>query len=112
MAKGNRPPTPHPPRTLTEVHEALVRTRPARQAPLAEWLAYHQRSAAWYSKIAEIDRGHHHEALSMAEHQRGLAEEIETQIAAQRSSSNEQQEGVDGGENRDDASADDVDAGS
>jgi hypothetical protein len=32
-----------PPRTLTEVHEALVRIRPARQAPLDQWLAYFQR---------------------------------------------------------------------
>jgi hypothetical protein len=111
MTTRNRSTKPDPPRTLTEAHEARMRIRPARQAPLAEWLVYHQRSAAWYAAIAEIDRGHHHEALSMAEHERGLAEEIETQIAAQRPS-NELGEGVDGGENRDGGAADDVDAGS
>jgi hypothetical protein len=32
------------PRTLVESHAVLTRIRPARQAPLAEWLAYYQRS--------------------------------------------------------------------
>ena len=40
-------------RTLAEAHEALARIRPRRQAPLAEWLAYHQRSATVYADIAE-----------------------------------------------------------
>ena len=31
-----------------------------------EWLAYYQRSAGWYAEIAEIDRGHYHEALYIA----------------------------------------------
>ena len=75
---------PNPPRTLTEVHEALVHIRPARKAPLTEWLAYHQRSAAWYAEIAEIDRGHHHEALFMAERERQLMTEIKAEISAQR----------------------------
>jgi hypothetical protein len=51
------------PRTLVEAHEVLARVRPGRQAPLAEWLAYYQRSAALYAEVAEIDRGHHHESL-------------------------------------------------
>jgi hypothetical protein len=51
------------PRTLAEAHEVLARIRPGRQAPLAEWLAYYQRSAALYAEIAEINRGHHHESL-------------------------------------------------
>ena len=51
------------PQTLMEAHEALARIRPGRQAPLVEWLAYHQRSAALYAEVAEIDRGHHHESL-------------------------------------------------
>jgi hypothetical protein len=68
------------PRTLMEVHEALARVRPGRQAPLAEWVAYYQRSAALYAEIAEIDRGHHHESLYWADHQRELAKEIKTEI--------------------------------
>jgi hypothetical protein len=69
------------PQTLVEAHEALARIRPGRQAPLAEWLAYYQRSAALYSEVAEIDRGHHHESLSWADHERERLKGIKTQIA-------------------------------
>jgi hypothetical protein len=68
------------PQTLVEAHEALTRIRPDRQAPLAEWLAYYQRSAALYAEVAEIDRGHHHESLYWADHQRERAKEIKTRI--------------------------------
>ncbi|MGH3607696.1 MAG: AMED_5909 family protein [Pseudonocardiaceae bacterium] len=47
-----------------QAHDALVRIRPKRDAPQAAWLAYYQRSAALYTELAEIDRGHHHECLS------------------------------------------------
>jgi hypothetical protein len=69
------------PQTLVEAHEALARIRPGQQAPLAEWLAYYQRSAALYAEIAEIDRGHHHEGLYWADHERDRAKEIKAQIA-------------------------------
>jgi hypothetical protein len=68
------------PQTLSEAHEALTRIRPSRQAPLAEWLAYYQRSAALYAEVAEIDRGHHHESLYWADHQRERAKEIKARI--------------------------------
>jgi len=68
------------PRTLVEAHAVLARIRPARQAPLAEWLVYYQRSTALYAEIAEIDRGHHHECLYWADHERGHAQEIEAQM--------------------------------
>ena len=71
------------PRTLAEAHEALAGIRPARQAPQVEWLAYYQRSAALYADVAEIDRGHHHEALFMAERERQRLKEIKTQISSQ-----------------------------
>ena len=71
------------PRTLGEAHEELARIRPSRQASLAEWLAYYQRSAALYAEVAEIDRGHHHEALFMAERERQLLKEIKAQISSQ-----------------------------
>jgi hypothetical protein len=70
------------PRTLVEAHAVLARIRPARQAPLAEWLAYCQRSAALYAEIAEIDRGHHHESLHWADHERERAKEIKARIHA------------------------------
>jgi len=77
-------PEPDPPTTLVEAQHAVASCRPSSTAPLWEWLAYHQRSAAWYAEVAEIDRGHHHEALAMAEQHRELANKIKTQISAQR----------------------------
>jgi hypothetical protein len=68
------------PQTLMEAHEALARIRPSRQTPLVEWLAYYQRSAALYAEVAEIDRGHHHESLYWADHERKQAKEIKTRI--------------------------------
>jgi hypothetical protein len=76
----DKPTEPVMPRTLVEAHEALARVRPSRQAPLAQWLAYYQRSAALYAEVAEIDRGHHHESLSWADHERDRAKEIMAQI--------------------------------
>jgi hypothetical protein len=111
MSKLLRVAAQDPPRTLTDVHEASVRIRPARQAPLEQWLAYHQRSAQWYAEIAEIDRGHHHEALYMAEHERERAKEIEAQIATRQPSGSEQRREAECGENPA-GSAKDVDAGS
>ncbi len=68
------------PRTLVEAHEVLARIRPGRQAPFAEWLAYYQRSAALYAEVAEIDRGHHHESLYWADHERERVKEIKAQM--------------------------------
>ncbi|MGH3776570.1 MAG: AMED_5909 family protein [Pseudonocardiaceae bacterium] len=96
-----------PPRTLMEAQVALALIRPRRQAPLGEWLAYYQRSTGWYAEIAEIDRGHHHEALYMAEQERERAKEIETQIRAGMSMGGE---GC--GKDRNTGAAADVDAGS
>ncbi|MGH3696060.1 MAG: AMED_5909 family protein [Pseudonocardiaceae bacterium] len=73
---------PNPPRTLADAHEAVARIRPRQKAPLTEWLAFHQRSAAVYAEVAEIDRGHHHEALFMAERERHRVTEIKTEMAS------------------------------
>ena len=70
------------PQTLAEAHEAVAAIRPSRTAPLTEWLACHQQSAALYAEVAEIDRGHHHEALFMAERERRRVTEIKTEIAS------------------------------
>jgi hypothetical protein len=71
------------PRTLAEANEVLADVRPPRTAPLSEWLAYHQRAAAWYAEVAEIDRGHHHESLFMAEQAHQRVKEIKAQMALQ-----------------------------
>jgi hypothetical protein len=99
---------PDPPRTLAAAQWALARIRPRPQAPLGEWLAYYQRSTGWYAEIAEIDRGHHHEALYMAEQGRERAKEIAPQIRAGVSVESEE----DCGKDRDTGAAADVDAGS
>jgi hypothetical protein len=77
MAKTTKPATP---RTLAEAHEALAAIRPLQTAPLTEWLAYYQQSAAWYAEVAEIDRGHHHEALAIAEREHQLAKQLKTRL--------------------------------
>ncbi|MGH3871416.1 MAG: AMED_5909 family protein [Pseudonocardiaceae bacterium] len=77
LDKTTKPVTPQ---TLAEAHEALARIQPRQKAPLTEWLVYYQRSAALYADIAEIDRGHHHESLFWADHERECAKEIKAQI--------------------------------
>ena len=76
---------PGPLRVLMQVHEELVRSRPGRDASLAVWLAYYQRSVALYEQIAEIDPFHDREALYWAQRERHRAEEIVARIKAQRS---------------------------
>lgn len=84
-AKGNA--TPQPPRTLMDAHNALVKIRPKSTAPLEQWRAYYERSAALYAEIAEIDRGHHHEALYWADRERRSVEEITSRIESEKSQS-------------------------
>ncbi|MFY9809397.1 MAG: AMED_5909 family protein [Pseudonocardiaceae bacterium] len=104
---GDEATDPKPPRTLVDAQVALALIRPRRQAPLAEWLAYYQRSASWYAEIAEIDRGHHHEALYMAEQEGEHAKEIAAQIQAETSVRDEGCE-----KNHDSGGHEDLDAGS
>jgi hypothetical protein len=71
---------PSRPRSLDEAHHALASIRPRLHASPQEWLTYHRRSAALYAEIAEIDRAHHHEALSFAERERDSAQKIRDQV--------------------------------
>ncbi|MGH3883346.1 MAG: AMED_5909 family protein, partial [Pseudonocardiaceae bacterium] len=73
---GNKPVPQQQPRTLMELHDALVRVRPSPDAPLEQWQAYYHRSAVLYAEIAEIDRGHHHEALYWAERELEKAKQV------------------------------------
>ncbi|MGH4024139.1 MAG: AMED_5909 family protein [Pseudonocardiaceae bacterium] len=73
---------PAQPRTLMQAHEALVRIRPKSDASLAAWKNYYERSAALYREIAEIDRGHHHEAIYWADREQKSAEEITARLSA------------------------------
>jgi hypothetical protein len=71
---------PGPPRTLMQAHRELVRIRPSRDASLAAWLAYYQRSVSVYEQIAKIDPGHQGEARYWAQREQVRAENIAARI--------------------------------
>lgn len=64
-------------RTLMQAHEALSALLPHRDESSTVWRTYYLRSAAVYAEIAEIDRGHHHEALYWADRERRKADEFD-----------------------------------
>lgn len=66
--------------TLRGAHELMPRLMPAPTAPRKEWLAFRRRSAAIYKHVADVDRGHHHEALYWAELETAVANELQQQI--------------------------------
>jgi hypothetical protein len=49
-------------------------------APVPEWVAFRRRSAAIYTRVADLDRGHHHEALYWAQLEREEARTLETRF--------------------------------
>lgn len=63
-----------------EAHELLSHMRPSRTASRETWLTYYRRSAAVYAEVAEIDRGHHHEALYWSNRERAKATKLQTEI--------------------------------
>jgi hypothetical protein len=69
---------------LMQAHEELVRIRPSRDASLAVWLEYYQRSVSLYELVAEVDPGHEVEALYWAQRERHHAEQIAARIRAER----------------------------
>jgi hypothetical protein len=89
----SRKPTGTPtPRTLMEAHELLTSLRPARDASPEYWLQYYRRSAAVYAEVAEIDRGHHHEARYWANREEAKANAITARVAKKPRSATEIQE--------------------
>ena len=64
------------PKTLVQAHERAVQLRPSRAASAETWLAFHRRMAAMYAEVAEIDRGHHHEAIYWANRERSHATKL------------------------------------
>lgn len=61
------------PSKLEEAHDTLRALQPAEEAGPALWLAYHRHAASVYAEVAEVDRAHHHEALSWAGSERDKA---------------------------------------
>ncbi|GAA0216640.1 hypothetical protein GCM10010492_13100 [Saccharothrix mutabilis subsp. mutabilis] len=66
-------------RTLKDAHEALGKVMPAPDAALSRWRVFYLRSAEVYRQVAEIDRGHHHEALYWAKREREKGEALPTE---------------------------------
>lgn len=67
-----------------QAHELLSRERPAEGADAEVWLAYYRRSALVYARVAEVDRGHHHEALYWSSREERKAREIEGRVGEPR----------------------------
>ncbi|MFE2752810.1 AMED_5909 family protein [Actinosynnema sp. NPDC059335] len=59
---------------LKDAHEALTHLMPAPGASSEVWREFYLRSAEVYARVAEVDRGHHHEALYWAKRERAKAE--------------------------------------
>lgn len=66
--------------TLREVHDELVSLMPGANSELKAQRDYHLASAKAYARIAEVDRGHHHEATYWANREREKAETITKQM--------------------------------
>ncbi|WP_112264731.1 AMED_5909 family protein [Lentzea terrae] len=62
--------------SLSEAHDLLPRMMPRKNDDPAALRRFHEKSAAVYQRVAEIDRGHHHEALYWAEREARLAREL------------------------------------
>jgi hypothetical protein len=88
---------PYEPKTLRAAHEFVTKVMPAPMAPLAEWLEFRRRSAAVYARVADVDRGHHHEALYWAERELKVAEELVEQIRSDAKTSRARKAGSDDG---------------
>lgn len=62
--------------SLSEAHDLLPRLMPRKNPTPAELRRFHEKSAAIYRRVAELDRGHHHEALYWAEREAQRAQEL------------------------------------
>jgi hypothetical protein len=78
------------PTTLRAAHEVMVACRPAPDAPLEAWLAYHQDGQNLYNEVADADRFHHHEALYWANREKESAEKIASRLAGGRPTNQEE----------------------
>ena len=69
------------PQTLREAHDFVHRLRPAPDADSAAWGLFHQHSARVYEHVADIDRGHHHEAMYWFGYEQRKAAEFADKLA-------------------------------
>ncbi|WP_330276568.1 hypothetical protein OG205_13505 [Lentzea sp. NBC_00516] len=64
--------------SLSEAHEVLPRLMPGK-GDVAGMRRFHEKSAAVYRRVADVDRGHHHEALYWADREDRLARALDAQ---------------------------------
>lgn len=68
------------PLTLWDAHQVLSAVEPAKDASPEVWLSYYRRSARVYADVAEVDRGHYHEAMAWSNRERAKAVELQEQL--------------------------------
>jgi hypothetical protein len=73
-------------KTLRDAHEVVLERRPAPDANPSVWLAFRLANARLYKAIADVDRGHHHEALYWVGYEERKAGEISAELQAGRKS--------------------------
>ncbi|WP_372508780.1 AMED_5909 family protein [Amycolatopsis iheyensis] len=66
------------PRTLREAHDNSWLRMPSRNAPVSVWVEFRRANVRMYKAVADIDRGHHHEALYWLNRERA---EVDTLMA-------------------------------
>ncbi|WIX82573.1 AMED_5909 family protein [Amycolatopsis carbonis] len=76
------------PQTLRAAHDTASGRRPAPDANLSAWLAFHQSNARMYRTVADVDRGHHHEALYWVGYETRKAGEVSARIEAEKAKHN------------------------
>ncbi|GAA3880251.1 hypothetical protein GCM10022243_51060 [Saccharothrix violaceirubra] len=59
---------------LSQAHDIVGRLMPRPDAASEVWMDFYRRSVRVYERVAEVDRGHHHEALYWAGRERVKAE--------------------------------------
>ncbi|WP_342744061.1 helix-turn-helix transcriptional regulator [Amycolatopsis saalfeldensis] len=64
------------PRTLQEAHDDSYARMPGRDAPVSAWVAFRRANARMYRAVADLDRGHHHEALYWFDRERREVESL------------------------------------
>lgn len=68
------------PKTLRDAHEVVMDRRPPNDANPSVWLAFRLGNARLYKSVADVDRGHHHEALYWAGYEERKAGEISANL--------------------------------
>lgn len=71
------------PKTLRDAHEVVMDRRPSKDANPSVWLAFRLGNARLYKAVADVDRGHHHEALYWAGYEERKAGEISAELQAE-----------------------------